>query len=103
MWSSDNRNPIKPLILMQLAQAHLPLAPSPPTPALPCPLFMREEERDRRLGWGKHTHLVIPAADAQLATEAVGAGAVVHTGAVLAQEAGGQPDPQKQPYPHSAP
>lgn len=37
--------------------------------------------------WG--THLVIPASDAELAAQAVGAGAVVHTRAVLQAEAKG--------------
>lgn len=44
----------------------------------------------RRSGWagGQGTHLVIPTADAELATQAVGAGAVIHTRAVLGREVG---------------
>lgn len=38
-------------------------------------------------------YLVIPAADAELAAQAVGTGAVVHTRAVLRQEAEGQLNP----------
>lgn len=38
-------------------------------------------------------YLVIPAADAELATQAVGAGAVIHTRAVLGWEAEGQLNP----------
>lgn len=37
---------------------------------------------------GEGTYLVIPAADAELAAQAVGAGAVIHTRAVLGRKAG---------------
>lgn len=39
------------------------------------------------------THLVIPAPDAELAAQAVGAGAVVHTRAVLGRGGRGQLNP----------
>lgn len=44
-------------------------------------------------GPGKGTYLVIPAANAELTAQAVGAGAVVHTRAVLRGRQG-EPDPQ---------
>lgn len=50
---------------------------------------------------GEDTYLVIPAADAELATQAVGTGTVVHTCAVLGQEAGDQLSPRKRPCPLS--
>lgn len=40
-------------------------------------------ERPDRPGQTRDTHLVIPTADAELATQTVGAGAVIHTRAVL--------------------
>lgn len=70
--------------------------------ALPSPLLPPQDRRQgtrpqrvgvrgqlRRSGWagGQGTHLVIPTADAELATQAVGARAVIHTRAVLGREA----------------
>lgn len=59
----------------------------------------RAELRDQEPQWaagshpgggkqGERTHLVVPAANAELAAEAVGTGTVVHTSAVLGQGAG---------------
>lgn len=45
-------------------------------------------------GQGEGTYLVIPAANAELATQAVGAGAVIHACAVLGREVGSAHPPE---------
>ena len=49
------------------------------------------------------TYLVIPTADAELATQAVGAGTVIHTRAVLGQEAGSVHPPESAQAPQLPP
>lgn len=69
---------------MYLGRAHCIPGRVLELPATPCVSSLAPlREWPGRPGQVRDTNLVIPAADAELAAQAVGAGAVIHTGAVL--------------------